>query len=130
MDIQDFTDLTTFVYGEFEKLSESCGVQNAPVKILKTTNTGIKKYINLYKDFLYRREKRQVIFQEALETMPHNWFWKLFHFKLNKQIKEYLSKNNQCPPGEATKDNLEKQTSPLLVEVSTPRAIVPPADEI
>ena len=126
MNIQDFTELTSFVYSEFEKISESCGLNTVPEKSLNYTIHTIDKYVKLYNRTLFNREKRQLKLDEALLTRPHNWLWKVFHSKLWKQIqlieKEDKAENKQEPKG---RQDSPTSTALTVFEVNTPQVYIP-----
>ena len=87
MEIIDFSKLTEFIHSAILKENESFGIANPSKKLIRFIDKGTMSYSKLYSKYLYRREKRKVILDEALDTMPHGFWWKLFHSKLWKQIK-------------------------------------------
>ena len=86
MEIKDYGDLTGFVGKEFEKMQD-LGIQRPSQIFIKYNEQTLMKYVKLYDSPLYRREKRKLALQEAIDTMPHGWLWKLFHPILWGQIK-------------------------------------------
>ncbi len=88
MNINDFSDLTDFINNETEKSSENGGVVIQSKKILKFVDKQMMRYIKIYSNVLYKREKRKIILDEAIDTMPHGLLWKLLHWNLWKKIKK------------------------------------------
>ena len=93
MNIQNFSDLTSFINDENLKLQESFGINVNSKTMIRYVEKTLKRYIKLYDKPLYRRVKRDLELQEAIETMPHSWVWKIFHSKLWNKIK--LLKDNE-----------------------------------
>lgn len=129
MNIQDFSELTTFVYNEFEKISESCGLQNSPDKLLNRTIKTIDKYVKLYNSKLFNREKRELELKDALLTMPHNWLWKFFHRKLWKKMQLILNEKKEGPKQPPSPPEPPTSTAVTVCEISQPVAYVPPQDD-
>ena len=42
MDLENFSDLSNFIYSEYEKMSESFGIQQLPKKSIKFTEKSIR----------------------------------------------------------------------------------------
>ena len=95
MEIRDYKDLTEFIADEQIKFQESLGATKVSSKMLKFTEENLMKYVKLYDRPLYRREKRQLALQEAIETMPHGFFWKIFHWSLWQKIKSLQNAEKQ-----------------------------------
>lgn len=95
MNFNDFSDLSSFIYSEFDKLQESFGINQIPMKTIRFVEKSIKKYIKLYDKPLYEKEKREIRLKIALDTMPHSWLWKIFNAKLWSKIKVILSQEKQ-----------------------------------
>ena len=94
MEIRNYSDLTDFVMRESAKL-EDMGVKKPSQSFIKYNELTLMKYIKMYDKPLYRKEKRKLVLQEALDTMPHGWVWKLFHPELWRKIKEIKLKEAQ-----------------------------------
>ncbi len=90
MEFDDFSDLSSFIYGEYDKLSDSFGLNALPEKSIKFVEKSIREYTKLYKKPLFEREKRELELRTAFETMPHNWIWKMFHSRLWAKMKKIM----------------------------------------
>lgn len=87
MEIKDYKDLTDFISDETLKIQENLGTHKVSSKMLKFTEDNLMKYVKLFDGPLYRREKRHLALQEAIDTMPHGFIWKIFHWSLWQKIK-------------------------------------------
>lgn len=116
MQITDFNELTNFLYDEYLKISENFGVQKASDHFIGSVEKTLLKYMKLYNKPLYRSAKRELEIQEAIDTMPHGWWWKLFHSRLWKVVEYRLSLDKQEPV-------LEPQ-SPAEPTVTVPAEII------
>lgn len=87
MEIRDFSELTNFLTNESLKMMNAFGLTKFS-KVTKFSEKELKKYMKLYSMPVYRRSKREIKLQEAIDTMPHGCLWKCFHSKLWKQIKQ------------------------------------------
>ena len=110
MNIQNFSDLTSFINDENLKLQESFGINVNSKTMIRYVEKTLKRYIKLYDKPLYRRVKRDLELQEAIETMPHSWVWKIFHSKLWNKIK-LLKDNEQIQKVEST--TIQPETKPV-----------------
>ena len=110
MNIQNFSDLTSFINDENLKLQESFGINVNSKTMIRYVEKTLKRYIKLYDKPLYRRVKRDLELQEAIETMPHSWVWKIFHSKLWNKIK--LLKNNE-PIQKVESTTIQPETKPI-----------------
>lgn len=110
MNIQNFSDLTSFINDENLKLQESFGINVNSKTMIRYVEKTLKRYIKLYDKPLYRRVKRDLELQEAIETMPHSWVWKIFHSKLWNKIK--LLKNNE-PIQKVQSTTIQPETKPV-----------------
>lgn len=110
MNIQNFSDLTSFINDENLKLQESFGINVNSKTMIRYVEKTLKRYIKLYDKPLYRRVKRDLELQEAIETMPHSWVWKIFHSKLWNKIK--LLKNNE-PIQKVESTTIQPETKPV-----------------
>ena len=107
MRIEDFSDLTSFINDENLKLQESFGININSKSMIKYTEKTLKKYVKLYDKPLYRRVKRELMLREALDTMPHSFFWKVFHKKLWLQIKVLKEEEKQKSQEQFTQNEPE-----------------------
>lgn len=87
MEIRDFSELTSFLTNESLKIMNAFGLTKFS-KVTKFSEKELKRYMKLYSMPVYRRSKREIKLQEAIDTMPHGFLWKCFHSKLWKQIKQ------------------------------------------
>ena len=110
MNIQNFSDLTSFINDENLKLQESFGINVNSKTMIRYVEKTLKRYIKLYDKPLYRRVKRDLELQEAIETMPHSWVWKIFHSKLWNKIK-LLKEDKQEQKVEST--TIQPETKPI-----------------
>lgn len=94
MDINNYSDLSNFVFSEYEKLQDF-GVSKPPAYVLKAMDKACIRYMKLYSKPLYRKQKAKLKLQEALDTMPHGFIWRLLHPKLWAQVQAELSKQQQ-----------------------------------
>ena len=125
MKIENFSDLTSFINEENLKLQESFGININSKMMIRYVEKTLKKYVKLYDKPLYRKVKRELILEEALDTMPHSFMWKMFHSKLWAKIK-MLEKQEEQSKAENTVSGTESkpiQTSlvPVVIKsVSVP----------
>lgn len=87
MEIKDYSDLTDFISNENIKTQENFGVKKASNKMMKFMEDNLIKYVKLYDKPLYKREKRKIAYDEAVDTIPHGFIWKFFHTTLWRKIK-------------------------------------------
>ena len=104
MEIKNYSDLTDFISNENLKTQENFGAKKASNKMMKFMEDNLIKYIKLYDKPLYRREKRKIAFDEAVDTIPHGFVWKFFHSSLWRKIKscqqEFLAQTNKIKKSE------------------------------
>ena len=125
MEINDFIDLTDFIGNESAKNTEYYGIQKPSETLIKFVEKETIKYSKLYAKPLLRAEKRKIQLQEAIDTMPHNFLWKIFHWDLWQQIKSLEKEKNL----EEKVDKLEKEIeqtkalTPIVVTPTSPTVI-------
>ena len=120
MDLDNFSDLSDFIYHEYEKMSDAFGLQQIPSKSIKFAERSIRKYTKLYDKPLYEKERRDLQLKIALDTMPHSWLWKIFHSKLWAKMKIILAEqDNQIV--EVPKVEKEPEKPDILV----PAVVIP-----
>lgn len=122
MELNDFSDLSGFVYQEYEKLTETLGLDKVPKRSVKFIEKSIRRYTKLYSKPLYIREKRELSVRTALETMPHGWLWKMFHSKLWARVKIALAQEQQYM--QQAKD-IEAEKPAEKPDILVPAVIVP-----
>lgn len=87
MKIEDFKELTNFVNDEADKFFETYGEKLVVSELVVSLVKNLNFYFKLEAGYLRRKEKRELKLKEAIETMPHNFIWKLFHYDVWRQIK-------------------------------------------
>lgn len=115
MDLENFSDLSLFIYSEYEKMSDAFGLQHLPEKSIKFAEKSIRKYTKLYDKPLYEKEKRELQLKIALDTMPHSWLWKLFHSKLWARMKLVLSQNENSETTQVVEESKQSEKTDILV---------------
>ena len=90
MQFNDFSELTSFIYLEYEKLKDNFDIKHSSQKFVKFVEDTLQKYISLYDKPLYIKAKRDLSVQIAIDTMPHGFVWKIFHPTLWGLVKERL----------------------------------------
>ena len=122
MEIRDYKDLTEFIADEQIKFQENFGATKVSSKMLKFTEDNLMKYVKLYDRPLYRREKRQLALQEAIDTMPHGFFWKIFHWSLWQKIKALqIAEKQKSKAIKKKKDKPSVQFPEVVKPVSPPQ---------
>lgn len=125
MKIENFSNLTSFINEENLKLQESFGININSKMMIRYVEKTLKKYVKLYDKPLYRKVKRELILEEALDTMPHSFMWKMFHSKLWAKIK-MLEKQEEQSRQENTVSQAEtKPIQTSLVPVVIKSVSVP-----
>ena len=121
MNINEFSDLSDFTLGEVEKIGDFVDGVGPSKKLIKSMNNQIMRYTKLYSKPLFKAEKRRIKLWEAIDTMPHGFWWKLFHARLWKQVKAELKAQGMLNKyEEEKKQELEKQVFyPVLVKESS-----------
>lgn len=122
MELNDFSDLSGFMYQEYEKLTETLGLDKVPKRSVKFIEKSIRKYTKLYDKPLYAREQRELAVRTAIETMPHGWLWKIFHSKLWARVKIALAQEQQYI--QQAKD-IEAEKPAEKPDILVPAVIVP-----
>ena len=135
MEIKDYSDLTNFMSDENLKMQETYGAKKASLKMLKFSEDNLIKYAKLYDRPLYKRAKRKIIFEEALDTMPHGFVWKIFHAPLWRKIKPYQqefleqTKKIKKPPRMAEAESRAKEELKTLYPEIVKNVSVPQISE-
>ncbi len=114
MKITEFEELTGFLYGEYEKMSEAYGTKRPSKILIEGTEKTLLRYAKLYNKPLYKKAKRNLRLQEAFDTMPHGFWWKFFHSDLWKRMKyldENLNKQKAKLCNDEQQDNNHKQAN-------------------
>ena len=136
MEIKNYSDLTDFVSNENLKTQENFGAKKASETMMKFMEDNLIKYVKLYDKPLYRREKRKIAFDEAVDTIPHGFVWKFFHSSLWRKIKpfqqEFLEQTKKIkkPPRMAEAERRAKEEpKTLFPEIVKPVSPPAPADD-
>jgi len=121
MNINEFSDLSDFTLGEVEKIGDFVDGVGPSKKLIKSMNNQIIRYAKLYSKPLFKAEKRRIKLWEAIDTMPHGFWWKLFRARLWKQVKAELKVQGMSDKyNEEKKQEPEKQVYyPVLVKESS-----------
>ena len=122
MEIRDFSELTNFLSTESLKMMDCFGLKKFD-KIVKFSERELKRYMKLYSSPIYRRSKREIKLAEAIDTMPHGLWWKMFHIKLWKQIKRLEAEKKRLQELEAMKIKEEILQENPPAQVFTPVVI-------
>ena len=81
--------------------------------------------MKLYSSPVYRRSKREIKLAEAIDTMPHGFWWKMFHSKLWKQIKRLEADKKRLQELEQMRIKAEMSQENPPAQVFTPVVITP-----
>lgn len=123
MEINEFSDLSDFAVSEAEKISDLTASAGPSKKLLKNMNNQIIRYTKIYLKPLFNSEKRRIKLWQAIDTMPHGFWWKLFHYDLWKKVKAELKSQGELEKYEKTKGNrseVENQTYyPAIIQESS-----------
>ncbi len=87
MEIKDFKELTSFVNEEADKFFETYGEKLVVEKLVGSLIKNLIFYFKLEAGYLKRKETRELKLKEAIETMPHGFMWKVFHYSLWVKIR-------------------------------------------
>lgn len=124
MEFESFKDLSSFVYEENDKLTESFGLLITPKKTVKFMEKSLKKYTKLYDKPLFKKAKRELYLREVLDTLKYeSLFWRFFHPKQWKIIQKMLSEV------ETSYEEKEEQT-PETPIIQVPAVIIEKEKEI
>lgn len=122
--INNVSDLTDFIYSESSKMTTKLRAKHSSAKFVEFTERTIEKYIKLFDKPLYRKTKRELRLQEAIDTMPHGFLWKLFHWDLWVKIKN-MENNVDTKPQDETVAPKEPQAMCLVPEIIKSKALSP-----
>ena len=128
MDINNFSDLTGFIYSEYDKMADSFGISNPSKSFVKFTEKSLRKYAKLYNKPLLEQSKRDLQLKIALDTMPHGFLWKLFHQKLWQRCKAVLSELEQQKKEQAVQQKSQQLQKILVPEIVKPIEVLRVAD--
>lgn len=118
MEIKDFSELTAFIYSEHEKAAEALDMKKSGDAFIEFCEGELIKYQKMYAKPLFKQAKRELKLQDAINTMPHGFWWKIFHRTLWEKIKnlEFAEEENKDSPAP------EKKTAYPIVQA---RALEP-----
>lgn len=102
--INTVSDLTDFIYNESNKMTTKLRAKHSSAKFVEFTEKTLSKYIKIFDKPLYRKIKRELQIQEAIDTMPHGLFWKLFHWELWLKIKSLDEDSKSKYPAEMSEE--------------------------
>ena len=129
MFINDFSDLTNFFNEEFTKRIETYNGVQPSAEFLKETEDELRKYGRLYYIPLYKRAKRDLKVQIAIDTMPHGRIWKFFHKKLWLRMEMILNEQVKEEPRIAPKPSTQK-ANVVYPDVVRPMDVPQPTDNV
>ncbi len=121
MIINDFKELTDFIYSEIDKRNELLGIAKPSDKFLKSTENELHKYAKLYYKPLLQSAKFQVKLQRALDTMPHGRIWRFFHKRLWYNIEKIERESTK--PAPAPKPTAPESLYPEVVRPLEPSRV-------
>ena len=121
MNIENFSDLSDFIYSEYDKMTESLGLASVSDKSIHFIEKSVRKYSKIYDKPLFLKEKREIELMIAFDTMPHGWLWKAFHPKLWAKMKKIIEEGKK----EEKKTSEEKLAEVSHVDISVPAVILP-----
>ena len=127
--IYSYEDLTSFVFGEYTKIQNNFDIQLPPESFIKLSINNLSKIFKIYNKNLLKDMKDEDKFNRALNTMPHNWLWKLTHKKLWRKIKRYLEEQNTEEEIKEEKKEEINDIKPLFPEVIKPMSYIPTCEE-
>lgn len=124
MEINEFGDLSDFVVNEIDKTSEVTEAIQPSKNLIKYMNNQIEKYAKLYSKPLFKAEKIKLKISHAINTMPHSFLWKLFHWDLWLKVKAELNKKEPQKVQQMRKEEPQQVYYPVLVkEHSVPEVV-------
>lgn len=123
MEINNFTDLTEFLGEEYTKNADNFKVVKPSNKMVNFVEKETIKYAKAYAKPLLKSEKRRIKLWEAIDTMPHGFWWKIFHSNLWAKIKMLEDEKNLKSVKEEVRTQIEETIKcyPVVVQ----RASVP-----
>jgi len=125
----NFDELNSFVQNNYQNTADSFQVFIPSKKLIKETTNSLITVYRLNKRHLLKYMKEDLKFDRALNTMPHNWLWKLTHRKLWRKIKIYLEEQNTEEEIKEEKKEEIKEIKPLVPEVVKAYSFVPACEE-
>ena len=122
MQIDNFNDLTNFLYVEYEKMTESFNIIKPSTDFISFFEKSLKKYYKLYDKPLMKRARNELKLQMALESMPHGKVWQFFHPTLWAKIKLLEKEKEKFEQSEEVSSEPAKTLVPTVVKpVEPPR---------
>lgn len=132
MEINNFTDLTEFLGEEYTKNADNFKVVKPSNKMVNFVEKETIKYAKAYAKPLLKSEKRRIKLWEAIDTMPHGFWWKLFHSNLWAKIKMLEDEKNLKSVKEEVRTQIEETIKcyPVMVQpASVPEVFEEDDDE-
>ena len=123
-DIFCFSDLTSFVGEEYEKMSEHLGLKKTSDKFAKFTEESLLEFLKIYKKPIFKKAKRELKIKETIETLPKSKIWKFFHSSLWKQVEYRLKEQEKIVERESINNTL-REMYPQTKEIIVPAFIKP-----
>ncbi len=130
MKIEEYEDLTQFIYNEFDKMTATYGAIKPSNEFIKFNEQTLMKYTKLYDKPLMRKQKREIALMEALDTMPHGWFWKILHWDLWQKIKKITKDDlhNKIEEKSKNETTVTETLMPTVAKQTTYPEIYEPKD--
>ena len=113
MQINNFSELSQFIYEEYDKMSETFNLVNPSTDFIKYVEKSLKKYTKLYNKPLFKRAKIELQIQSTINTMPHGKIWQFFHKKLWLKVQDRLQEAEKVKK----EPNIAPCSSPLYPQV-------------
>ena len=123
MEINDFSDLSSFISDENLKMQETYGVNKPSDKMVKFCEKNILKYAKLYDKPLYKKEQRKIALEMAIDAMPHGFIWKLFHYDLWRKIKALNKKQQKANKNECSVEKSQTLLPDIVKSVDVPKIV-------
>ena len=91
MILDDFSELTTFVHGEFEKMQQAYGLKQMNEKKLNKISNSVLSAFSIANSTTKKKLKYNAKIDWAIFTAPHCWLWRFLHHKLWLKCKEEIN---------------------------------------
>lgn len=131
MEINNFTDLTEFLGEEYTKNADNFKVVKPSNKMVNFVEKETIKYAKAYAKPLLKSEKRRIKLWEAIDTMPHGFWWKIFHSNLWAKIKMLEDEKKLKSVKEEVRTQIEETIKcyPVVVQQASVPEVIEEDDE-
>lgn len=125
MKINTVSDLTDFIYKETDKMTIRLRAKHTSGKFVEFTERTLEKYVKLYDKPLFRKAKRELALQEAIETYKwKSFWWRIFHADLWQRIQDLgLNKSNTQEEKEEFEPEPAEAPQSLVPEIIKPISV-------